>query len=42
MQALKIVQEVVRKNIKVLEEFKKSGLKKSVSFVVVGEFKEVS
>jgi hypothetical protein len=36
MEALKIEQKVERKNLKVLEEFKKSGLKKSVSFVVVG------
>jgi hypothetical protein len=37
MQALKIEQKVERKNLKVLEEFKKSGLKRSVSFVVVGK-----
>jgi elongation factor 1 alpha-like protein len=38
MEGLKIEEKVERKNINVLEEYKKMGVKKTASFVVVGEY----
>jgi hypothetical protein len=38
MQNLRIEEKINRKDLNVLEEFKKSGMKKSASFVVVGKY----